>query len=137
MCKIVEFKKPCTEEENRLEFLLKLIKTDINKLNNILKSEKLDAEELCIVVEELCRYERTHTLSAILDKHSEVLYYHHCDILDIAVGTCNLELIKMVLSKYETDYSPSIKYEGSCHRAIENKRKDILEVLKEHKVNII
>lgn len=135
MCKIIEFKQ--SDVESNLDNLIYLVKNDIKKLNKTIKHQKLDADELCILTEELCRYERIDALDWLLSKHTEILYYHECDILDIAVGTCNIDLIKMILSKFEENYSPEIKYEGSCHRAIENKRKDVLDLLKEHKVNIM
>lgn len=135
MGKVIELKAFNTEED-RIDILVGLIRKDINKLENILKSESLEADEICIMAEELCRCEKIDTLNTLLDKYSEVLYYHHCDILDIAVGTCNIELLKMILSKYDKDYSPLIKYEGSCHRAIKNKREDVLKLLQEHNVNI-
>lgn len=134
--KVIKLKDYNTEED-RINIFVRLIRKDLNKLNRILKTESLTPEEVCVLAEELCRYEKIDSLNIILEKHSEVLYYYHCDILDIAVGTCNIDLLKMILSKYDVDYNPSIKYEGSCHRAVENKRKDVLELLREHNVNII
>lgn len=137
MSKIVEFKRPYPKRENNIDMLLRLVKNNTKELDAIIESEKIEADDLCILVEELCRYERIQTLNFLLDKYNEVLYYHECDVLDVAVGTCNIDLIKMILSKYDKAYSPSIKYESSCYRAIENKRTDILELLKKHNVNII
>lgn len=118
-------------------YIVDLIKSNNNKLNPIINNKHYDAEEILLLVEELARYENIEMLSKIIDDNKEILYYHQCDLLDIVIGTCNLELLKMLLSKYDKDYVPSIKYKGTCDRAIANKRKDILDELNKRKINII
>lgn len=137
MGKIIEFKKPNTKNKDTKGNMQRPIEHKLERIKDNIEFNDMDLDNLCILAEELCRYKKIEILEKLLDEHNEILYTMECDILDIAVGTCNEKLLSMILSKFDKDYIPKIKYECSCHRAIENKREDILKLLKEHNVYII
>ena len=106
--------------------------TEKLKDNKILKS--FASEEICLLAEESCRYQREDLLLWIINKHEEILYFYPCDILDIAVATCNYSILNKVLESYHKEYRPILKYKSSCDRAIANHRFDIINALKNRNV---
>lgn len=106
-------------------------------LREAIKNNVINGEELCIVIEQIIRYENIDLMKWILKERKELLYYYPCDILDTAVATCNIDMIKFILEQYDSDCRPCIKYESSLDRAIINNKTEVLELIYQFEVQVI
>ena len=136
--KINGIKKKRDSITNRiaLKDILNLAKENkIEVVKEIVTKKELNGDELLLLVENAARNENIQLVEWITSTRKEVLYCYRCDILDIAVSTCNIELIKTIISKYDEDYTPSLKYSWTLDRVLANNRADILNILKERKID--
>lgn len=137
--KIIGLNKKRDNELGRinLKTILNLAKEDnIEAIKEIIEKKELNGDELCLLVENAARNENVELVEWIVSTRREVLYYYMCDVLDIAVSTCNIELIKTIISQYDDEYIPSLKYSWTLDRVIANNRNDILKLLTDRKINI-
>lgn len=122
----------------KLEDALRYVRTgEIKSLTLAIEKNNFSGQEICIIAEEACRQENKSLVKWILNRNEEILYYYPSDILDVAVGTCNYDLLNIVLDSYSNGYIPQLKYAGTCDRAKLNNRIDILNLLKEYNVDIL
>lgn len=120
----------------KLDDALKYVRTgEIKSLTLAIERNCFNGQEICIIAEEACRQENKNLTKWILNRNEEILYYYPSDILDIAVGTCNYDILKVVLDSYSNEYTPQLKYAGTCDRAKLNNREDILNLLEEYNID--
>ena len=120
-----------------IEEALNAIRTSETKMViKALERNKFNSEEVCILVEEACRYENIEVAECILKNYKEILYFFHCDVLDVAVMSCNFELIEMVLDQYDDGYIPELKYQWSLDRAKANNKVEILNLIQNKNIKV-
>lgn len=136
--KVVSLNKKRDSELGRinLKTILSLAKEDnIDLVKEIIEKNKLNGDELCLLAENAARNENVELIKWIISARNEVLYCYMCDILDITISTCNIQLIETVISQYDDAYTPVLKYRWTLDRVIANDRSDILKILKDRKIN--
>lgn len=140
MCKVINIDEIINKKLENIDFnqIVEYVKTENNNSLTMeaIRKNSLNGEEICIIAEECCRSENVDLLDNILKENEEVLYCFYNNILDIAVESCNYKLVQTVLNRHSKEFSPLLKYEHSCHRAIENNRVDIINLLKENNVTV-
>lgn len=137
--KIIDLYKRRSDEISKIDLktILNLAKESrVEVVQEIITKKELNGDELCLLVENAARNENIQLVKWIISTRRELLYYYKCDILDITISTCNIELIKTLISQYDEDYIPSLKYIWTLDRVIANNRKDILKILADRKINI-